>query len=141
MGGLVMAFTATKNVPLAATTTGSWPRPAWYTQSLWGRPLDTAMLDPIYREQFSDALAVVVSDQERAGLDIVTCGDYFLDADSGPIVAPLSIATLAGVGVRRIAARKHPFRTAEVSTWYAAQRNLYILAVADRHRQDSAQPA
>ena len=76
-----MAFTATKNVPLAATTTGSWPRPAWYGQSLWGRPLDTAMLDPIYREQFSDALAVVVSDQERAGLDIVTCGDYFLDAD------------------------------------------------------------
>ena len=76
-----MAFTATKNVPLAATTTGSWPRPAWYTQSLWGRPLDTAMLDPIYREQFSDALAAVVSDQERAGLDIVTNGDYFLDAD------------------------------------------------------------
>ena len=76
-----MAFTATKNLPLASTTTGSWPRPAWYSQSLWGRPLDTAMLDPIYREQFSDALAVVVSDQERAGLDVVTCGDYFLDAD------------------------------------------------------------
>jgi 5-methyltetrahydropteroyltriglutamate--homocysteine methyltransferase len=76
-----MAFTATKNVPLAATTTGSWPRPAWYTQSLWGRPLDTSMLDPIYREQFCDALASVVSDQERAGLDIVTNGDYFLDAD------------------------------------------------------------
>ena len=76
-----MAFTATKNVPLAATTTGSWPRPTWYTESLWGRPLDTAMLDPIYREQFGDALALVVSEQERAGLDIVTCGDYFLDAD------------------------------------------------------------
>src|SRR5215467_7693984 len=76
-----MAFTATKDVPLAATTTGSWPRPSWYSQSLWGRPLDTAMLDPNYREQFSDALAVVVSEQERAGLDIVTCGDFFLDAD------------------------------------------------------------
>jgi hypothetical protein len=57
-----MAFTATKNVALAVTTTGSWPRPAWYDQSLWGRPLDTAMLNPTYREQFSDALAVVVSD-------------------------------------------------------------------------------
>src|SRR5277367_5283340 len=76
-----MAFTATRNLPLAATTTGSWPRPAWYSESLWGRPLDSAMLDPIYREQFSDALAIVVSDQERAGLDLVTCGDYFLDAD------------------------------------------------------------
>ena len=42
-----MAFTATKNLPLAATTTGSWPRPAWYSQSLWGRPLNSAMLDPI----------------------------------------------------------------------------------------------
>ena len=86
-----MAFTATKNVSLAATTTGSWPRPAWYDQSLWGRPLDTAMLDPVYREQFSDALAVVVSDQERAGLDIVTCGDYFhwtqiWQADRGTII-------------------------------------------------------
>ena len=91
-----MAFTATKDLLLAATTTGSWPRPAWYTQSLWGRPLDTAMLDPIYREQFSDALAVVVSDQERAGLDIVTNGDYFLDADSsGPLLASLSAAALA----------------------------------------------
>jgi 5-methyltetrahydropteroyltriglutamate--homocysteine methyltransferase len=76
-----MTFTATKNLPPAAATTGSWPRPAWYDQSLWGRPLDSAMLDRTYREQFSDALAVVVSDEERAGLDIVTCGDYFLDAD------------------------------------------------------------
>jgi 5-methyltetrahydropteroyltriglutamate--homocysteine methyltransferase len=39
------------------------------------------MLDIAYREQFTDALAVVVSDQERAGLDLVTNGDYFLDAD------------------------------------------------------------
>ena len=91
-----MAFTATKDVPLATTTTGSWPRPAWYTQSLWGRPLDTAMLDPIYREQFSDALAVVVSDQERAGLDIVTNGDYFSRRGSGrPLLASLSVAALA----------------------------------------------
>jgi len=76
-----MAFTATKDLILASTVTGSWPRPSWYTQSLWGRPLDSAMLDPVYREQFSDALTTVVSEQERAGLDIVTNGDYFLDAD------------------------------------------------------------
>jgi 5-methyltetrahydropteroyltriglutamate--homocysteine methyltransferase len=49
--------------------------------SMWGRPLSAAMLDVKYREQFGDALSVVVSDQERAGLDIVTNGDYFLDAD------------------------------------------------------------
>jgi 5-methyltetrahydropteroyltriglutamate--homocysteine methyltransferase len=76
-----MAFTATKDLMLPTTVTGSWPRPAWFTEALWGKPLDSAMLDLVYREQFTDALAVVVSDQERAGLDLVTNGDYFLDPD------------------------------------------------------------
>jgi 5-methyltetrahydropteroyltriglutamate--homocysteine methyltransferase len=39
------------------------------------------MMELSFREQFSDALAVVVSDQERAGLDIVTTGDYHCDED------------------------------------------------------------
>jgi 5-methyltetrahydropteroyltriglutamate--homocysteine methyltransferase len=76
-----MAFTATKDVMLPATVTGSWPRPRWYTQNMWARPLDTAMMDPWYREQFSDAHAIVVSDQARCGLDILTTGDYHLDED------------------------------------------------------------
>jgi len=76
-----MAFTATKDVMLPATVTGSWPRPHWYTQNMWGRPLDTAMMDPWFREQFSDAHAVVVTDQQRAGLDVLTTGDYHLDED------------------------------------------------------------
>lgn len=76
-----MAFTATKDLMLPATVTGSWPRPRWYTMNMWGRPLDTAMMDPWFREQFSDAHAVVVSDQARAGLDVVTTGDYHLDED------------------------------------------------------------
>src|SRR6266576_1314748 len=76
-----MAFTATKDLMLPATVTGSWPRPRWYTQNMWGRPLDTAMMDPWYREQFSEAHAIVVSDQERVGLDILTTGDYHLDED------------------------------------------------------------
>ena len=76
-----MAFTATDNLMLPTTVTGSWPRPRWYTQNMWARPLDTAMMDPWYREQFSDAHAVVVSDQARAGLDILTTGDYHLDED------------------------------------------------------------
>src|SRR5438132_184154 len=76
-----MAFTATNDLMLPATVTGSWPRPRWYTMNMWGRPLDTAMMDPWYREQFTDAIATVVTDQERAGLDILTNGDYFLDED------------------------------------------------------------
>jgi hypothetical protein len=33
------------------------------------------------REQFADAHALVTSDQARAGLDILTTGDYHLDED------------------------------------------------------------
>ncbi len=76
-----MAFTATKDLMLPATVTGSWPRPHWYTENMWGRPLDTAMMNPWYREQFTDAHAVVVSDQLRCGLDLLTTGDYHLDED------------------------------------------------------------
>jgi len=76
-----MAFTATKDLILPATVTGSWPRPRWYNMNMWGRPLDTAMMDPWFREQFTDAHAIVVSDQLRCGLDILTTGDYHLDED------------------------------------------------------------
>ena len=48
---------------------------------MWGRPLDTCMLDVRFREKFQDALAVVISDQERTGLDILTHGDFHLDED------------------------------------------------------------
>jgi 5-methyltetrahydropteroyltriglutamate--homocysteine methyltransferase len=41
------------------------------------------MLDVTYREQFLDAANAVVSDQERAGLDILTNGDYHIDGDLG----------------------------------------------------------
>ena len=74
-------LTATKDLMLPATVTGSWPRPRWYDQGLWGRPLDTALLDVRFREQFLDAHATVIADQERAGLDILTNGDYHLDED------------------------------------------------------------
>jgi 5-methyltetrahydropteroyltriglutamate--homocysteine methyltransferase len=38
-------------------------------------------LDVRFREKFQDALAVVISDEERAGLDILTHGDYHCDED------------------------------------------------------------
>ena len=39
------------------------------------------MMDVRFREKFQDALAVVISDQERAGLDILTHGDFHCDED------------------------------------------------------------
>lgn len=41
------------------------------------------LVDVLHREELTDAVSVVVSDQERAGLDIVTNGDYHLDNDLG----------------------------------------------------------
>jgi 5-methyltetrahydropteroyltriglutamate--homocysteine methyltransferase len=74
-------FTVTDGILLPTTVTGSWPRPAWFTGNLSKRSPSEALADIRYREEFTDAVAVVISDQERAGLDIVTNGDYHLDAD------------------------------------------------------------
>ena len=74
-------FTVTADTVLPCTTTGSWPRPRWFDVSMWGRPLDTCMMDVRFREKFQDALATVISDQERAGLDILTHGDLHCDDD------------------------------------------------------------
>jgi 5-methyltetrahydropteroyltriglutamate--homocysteine methyltransferase len=76
-------FTATEGLMLPTTTTGSWPRPSWYAHDLHGRALSEGLYDAGYREQFLDAMSVVISDQERAGLDILTNGDYHLDNELG----------------------------------------------------------
>jgi 5-methyltetrahydropteroyltriglutamate--homocysteine methyltransferase len=74
-------FTITADKVLPCTVTGSWPRPRWFDLSMWGRPLDTCMMDVRFREKFQDALATLISDQERAGLDILTHGDFHCDDD------------------------------------------------------------
>ena len=74
-------LTATKDLMLPTTVTGSWPRPCWYTGNLHERPYSTALGDVAFREQHVDAVATVISDQELAGLDILTNGDYHLDND------------------------------------------------------------
>lgn len=74
---------ASKHKPLATTITGSLPRPSWFTANLRGRRLSTGLADLQFREQYVDALASYVSDQTRAGLDILTDGDARFDADVG----------------------------------------------------------
>ncbi len=76
-------FTTTDGIILPTTVTGSWPRPAWFTEGLRREPFSSRMNDLTYREQFSDAVSAVISDQERAGLDILTNGDYHHDQDLG----------------------------------------------------------
>jgi 5-methyltetrahydropteroyltriglutamate--homocysteine methyltransferase len=76
-------FTATEDLMLPTTVAGSWPRPRWYRCQLQGEALSTRLKDVAYREQFTDALAVAIDEQERAGLDILTHADYFHDEDIG----------------------------------------------------------
>ena len=68
----------------ATTITGSLPRPHWFTENLNGRPFLAAFNgDAVYREQYSDAVAALIGDQTRAGLDIVTDGEMRFDVDIG----------------------------------------------------------
>jgi 5-methyltetrahydropteroyltriglutamate--homocysteine methyltransferase len=74
---------ATKELTLPTTITGSLPRPVWYTENLGMRPFRDALADARFREQYTDAVATYLRDQERAGLDIVTDGDARFDTDVG----------------------------------------------------------
>ena len=77
-------FVASKSKPLATTITGSLPRPHWFTENLWGRDFLNAFNgDAVYREQYSDAVATLITDQTRAGLDIVSDGEMRFDVDIG----------------------------------------------------------
>jgi 5-methyltetrahydropteroyltriglutamate--homocysteine methyltransferase len=75
---------ATKDRPLATTITGSLPRPHWFTENLRRQPFLSAFNgDATYREQYADAVAALIADQTRAGLDLVTDGEMRFDVDIG----------------------------------------------------------
>ena len=76
-------FKATDGMVLPTTMTGSYPKPNWYTQGLRGRPFKKALGDTLFREQYLDAVAAVIMDQEMAGLDILTDGDSRFDLEVG----------------------------------------------------------
>ena len=76
-------LTITKDKILPTTIVGSYPRPHWYTESLRGRPFKVALADAVFREQYLDAVACILNDQARAGLDILTDGDARFDKDVG----------------------------------------------------------
>jgi 5-methyltetrahydropteroyltriglutamate--homocysteine methyltransferase len=76
-------LTVSKDRALITTITGSLPRPHWFSANLHGRPFSLAMTDVAFREQYSDAVASYLSDQARAGLDLLTDGDARCDCDVG----------------------------------------------------------
>lgn len=77
-------FRATEGKVLATTITGSLPRPVWYSENLHGRAFLAAFHgDAGYREQYGDAVATLIADETRAGLDILTDGEMRFDQDVG----------------------------------------------------------
>jgi methionine synthase II (cobalamin-independent) len=74
---------ATRDLVLPTTITGSYPRPAWFTEGLRRRPFKEALGDSVFREQYLDAVSCLIADQTRAGLDIVTDGDSRFDLTVG----------------------------------------------------------
>lgn len=77
-------FTATKGKILPTTITGSLPRPSWFVENLRGRDFLAAMGgDFNFNEQYSDAVAAMIADQHRAGLDILSDGEMRFDTDIG----------------------------------------------------------
>ena len=74
---------ATKGKILPTAIIGSLPRPSWYTENLGTRSFVDAMANNKFREQYVDALACYLRDQEVAGLDVVTDGDCRFDQDVG----------------------------------------------------------
>src|SRR5260370_14986005 len=76
-------LTVTRDMILPTTVTGSYPRPLWFDRSLAGRSFKSALGDSLFREQYLDAVASIIAEQELAGLDIVTDGDSRFDVTVG----------------------------------------------------------
>jgi len=74
---------ATKDKILPTTITGSLPRPSWYTENLGLKTFIEAMVETRFREQYEDALAVYLNQQEISGLDIFSDGDVRFTQDIG----------------------------------------------------------
>ena len=72
---------------LPTTMVGSYPRPHWYQHQLLGRDIRVAFKEVRYEEAYNDATHAAISDQEEAGLDIVTDGQMWFDDYVGGIGA------------------------------------------------------
>jgi methionine synthase II (cobalamin-independent) len=70
---------------LPTTMVGSYPRPHWFGQQLLGRDVRVAFKEVRHEEAYHDATHAVISDQEDAGLDIVTDGQMSYDDYVGGI--------------------------------------------------------
>lgn len=74
---------ATADLTLPTAIIGSLPRPSWFTENIGAESFLRRMMNSRFREQYTDAVAVHLTDQEAAGLDICTDGDAHYDEEVG----------------------------------------------------------
>lgn len=70
-------------VPIAATHVGAFARPSWYTNGIYGADFRSLLVRGPFREQYFDAMKVLMAEQEMAGMDIVTDGGLRYDTGLG----------------------------------------------------------
>jgi 5-methyltetrahydropteroyltriglutamate--homocysteine methyltransferase len=95
--------------PIAATTIGSFPRPAWLAQTDRSRAifrLEGAAL----REAQDDATALSISTQERLGLDLLSDGEQRRTGFINHILAAFDGIDIAQEGLKRIYRRREQER-------------------------------
>jgi 5-methyltetrahydropteroyltriglutamate--homocysteine methyltransferase len=83
-------------VPIAATHVGAFARPAWYTNGIYGADFRSLMTRVSFREQYNDALKVLMAEQHSAGMDIVTDGAIRYDPQLGGIGWPSFVTSRLG---------------------------------------------
>ncbi|HLH69093.1 MAG TPA: hypothetical protein VKY90_08715 [Candidatus Dormibacteraeota bacterium] len=70
---------------LPVTMVGSYPRPLWFKHQLHGQDIQHAFKLEEHAQAYADATAIVIREQEAAGLDIVTDGQMYFDDYGGSI--------------------------------------------------------
>jgi 5-methyltetrahydropteroyltriglutamate--homocysteine methyltransferase len=70
---------------LPVTMVGTYPRPLWYRHQLHGRDIRHAFMLEEHAQAYEDATLCAITEQEDAGLDVVTDGQMYFDDYGGSI--------------------------------------------------------
>ena len=84
-------LTATKDLVLPTTLSGTWPRTSWFDGNLHERPFSTGMADVRRREQFIDAEDAKIRGELGASQSDVRAADPGLQVDV-PAVEPEAVS-------------------------------------------------